>query len=189
MKKGDKITVPRAADYQRARSERQQARILAALAVAPTSSFELANDLHMSRSSVHKHLMELQAEPNRRVRVVGFEVAVPGRPRGIYGLGKGRDITIAEAQRKRVLQAITEPISALDLISKLGMLPSSAYRYIGQLMDRNKIHVVRWGWSDRTPFAFYEAGSGESVPRPTSKPAKAITIKRRPQGIFAALGL
>jgi hypothetical protein len=189
MKKGGKITVPRAPDYQRSRSERQQARILAALAIAPASSFELADALHMSRSCAHKHLMKLQAKPTRRVPVVEFEVIVPGRPRGIYGLGVGRDATIAEAQRKRMLKAITEPISALDLIAKLGMLPSSAYRYIAQLMDKEKIHVVRWDWSDRTPFAIYEAGPGENVPRSTSKPTRAFTVKRRPQGIFAALGL
>jgi hypothetical protein len=189
MKKGGKITVPRAPGYQRSRSERQQARILAALAVAPATSLELADTLHMSRSATNKHLIALQAKPNRRVRVVDFEVVVPGRARGIYGLGAGRDIAIAEVQRKRVLKAMAEPISALDLIAKLGIMPTSAYRYIGQLMDKKKIHVVRWDWSNRTPFAVYEAGPGENVPRPTSKPVRAVTVTRRPQGIFAALGL
>lgn len=189
MKKGGKITVPRAPDYQRSRSERQQARILAALAVAPATSLELADTLHMSRSATNKHLLALQAQPNRRVRIVGFDVVVPGRARGIYGLGAGRDITITEVQRKRVLKAMAEPISALDLIAKLCIMPTSAYRYIGELMDKERIHVVNWGWSNRTPFAIYEAGPGENMPRPTSKPVRAITLQRRPQGIFAALGL
>lgn len=189
MKKGGRITVPRAPDYQRSRSERQQARILAALAVAPATSLELADTLHMSRSATNKHLLALQAKPNRRVRVIDFEVVVPGRARGIYGLGAGRDVSIAEVQRKRVLKAMSEPISAHELIEKLRIMPTSAYRYIGQLMDKEKIHVVRWNWSNRTPFAIYEAGPGESVPRPKSKPARALTITRRPQGIFAALGL
>jgi hypothetical protein len=189
MKKGGKISVPRAPDYQRDRSERQQARILAALEVAPASSFELADALHMSHSCAHKHLIALQAKPNRRVRVVDFEVVVPGRPRGIYGLGKMPDVTIAEVQRKRILKAITEPVSALDLLSKLRMLPGSFYRYLGQLLDKGKVHVVRWDWSGRTPFAIYAAGLGESVPRPTSMPVRPAMVRRRPQGIFAALGL
>jgi hypothetical protein len=189
MKKGGKITVPRSPDYQRARSERQKARILAALAIAPATSLELAASLHMSRSCTNKHLIALQAKPNRRVRVIDYEVVVPGRARGIYGLGAGRDVTIAEVQRKRVLKAMSEPISALELIERLRVMPTSAYRYISQLMDKEKIHVVDWGWSNRTPFAIYEAGPGENVPRPTSKPKRAITVSRRPQGIFAALGL
>jgi hypothetical protein len=189
MRKGDKISVPRGPNYQRERRERQEARILAALAIAPASSFELADALHMSLSCTHKHLIALQAKPNRRVHVVDFEVVVPGRPRGIYSLGKGRDVTIAEVQRKRVLAAITEPIGALELIERLGMMPGSAYRYIGQLLGKNKIHVVRWDWSDRTPFAIYEKGPGENVPRPTSMPARPAAFKRPPQGIFAALGL
>jgi hypothetical protein len=189
MRKGDKITVPRAPGYQHARSERQQARILAALEVAPASSFDLAEALHLSLSCAHKHLIALQAKPNRRVRIVDFEVVIPGRPRAIYGLGKMPDTTIPEVQRKRILKAITEPISALELIEKLRMLPGSFYRYLGQLLDKRKVHIVRWDWSGRTPFAIYEAGPGENVPRPTSMPVRPAIVRRQPQGIFAALGL
>lgn len=189
MKKGDKIINKRAPGYQKERSERQQARILEALAIAPASTFELADTLHLSRTCVHRHIRELQEKPNRRVRVVDFETVVPGRPRGIYGLGKGKDLTIADFQRKRVLAAITERISALDLITKLGMLPGSTYRYIGQLLAKKKIHIVDWGWSDRTPFAIYEAGPGDNVPRPKAMPVQPVIVKRAPCGIFAALGI
>lgn len=179
----------RAPGYQKERAERQQARILAALAIAPASTLELVDLLHMSSSCVHKHLMELQAKPNRRVRVVDFEVVVPGRPRGIYGLGKGRDTTITDVQCKRILAAIGEEISALELIENLNMLPTSAYRYIRQLLARNKIHIVRWDWSNRTSFAVYAEGPGDNLPRPTSMPAEPVAFKRPPQSIFAALGI
>lgn len=189
MKKGDKIINKRALGYQKERSERQQARILEALAIAPASTFELADTLHLSRTCVHRHVIELQEKPNRRVRVVDYDVVVPGRPRGIYGLGKAADLSIAAWQRKRVLGAITDRISALDLIDRLGMLPGSTYRYLNQLLAKNQIHVVDWGWSDRTPYAIYENGPGDNVPRPKAMPPKPVTPKRKAQGIFAALGI
>lgn len=189
MKKGNKIINKRAPGYQKERGERQQSRILAALATAPASTFELADTLHLSRTCVHRHVIALQEKPNRRVRVVDYEVVVPGRPRGIYGLGKSADLSIASWQRKRVLGAITERISALDLIDKLGMLPGSTYRYLKQLLAKKQIHVVFWGWSDRTPYAIYEKGPGYNVPRPKAMPADPVTPKRQVHGIFAALGI
>lgn len=179
----------RGPNYQKERGERQQSRILEALAIAPASTVELSELLHMSRSCVHKHLTALQTKPNRRVRVVDFEVVVLGRPRSIYGLGKIRDVTIADVQCKRILAALTEEVSALELIERLNMLSGAVYRYLGQLLAKNKIHIARWDWSNRTSFAIYEKGPGENVPRPTSMPATPVVYKRPPQSIFAALGI
>lgn len=182
--------MPRGPDYQKERSERQRQRILELLSIRPMSTYDLSDRLHLARTNVHKHLNALMEKPNRRVRVATFELK-QGRPRYVYALGDRPDLTMAQFQKQRIVDAMRElgePSTSYAIVDSIGMDRSNIKHYFRPLRQAGRIYIADWTWSDRTATPLYMAGKGEDAPRPRSKPLpKKLDI--RPQGIFAALGL
>lgn len=174
--------------YQRERGERQEKRVLDALAVEPMTAYQLAEKLHLSRWRAHVHLTRLMKRPNRLVRVVSYQLG-SGRPRLVYGLGTGRDVSISEFQQARILKVLASapaPWSAYQIAERMSMGYGIVKIYMRALKKASKVHVARWMWSNKTPMALYLAGCGEDVPKPTKRPAPADVPAA---SIFAALGL
>lgn len=174
--------------YQRERGERQEKRILEALAVESLTAYQLAEQLHLSRWRVHVHLTRLMKSPNRFVRVVSYQLGA-GRPRLVYGLGTGRNVSISEFQQSRVLKVLASapaPWSAYQIAERMSMGYGIVKIYMRGLKKAGKVHVAQWIWSNKTPMALYLAGRGEDVPKPTKRPAPANVPSAC---IFAALGL
>lgn len=179
--------MPRGPDYQKERSERQQQRILDALQAGPMTTYQLAEILHLARPTVTKHINSLLVQP-RRVHVESF-ILGNGRPRSVYAIGNGTNAKISRVQEGRILDFLagqTEPLSTHQIAWLIGMTYPTARNYVRSLRERRKIHVAKWGWSDRTRRALYLAGKKDGAPKPASMPVR-VKLARAPQAWFAAL--
>lgn len=179
----------RAPGYQSERGERQQVRVLDALTDGPSTSFRLADQLHMSRQTVHKYLRRLMQQPNRRIYVCGYE-SEKGRPTFVYDIGNKRNVTLARHQMGRILAVLEQsetPIGIRQVGARIGVSVETARRYMRTLKKKEKIHVVKWVWASTAPLGLYVAGPGEDAPKLKKRPVVTRLTPR--SGIFAALGL
>jgi DNA-binding CsgD family transcriptional regulator len=177
--------------YQRNRGERQENRIVEILAGGGLTSRELADRLHLSHQRTHIHLKRMRKRPNRRVRVMAYELT-GGRPQCVYELGSGQDVSIGAYQQRRIVDMLIEipaPWSAYQIAERLSMGYGSVKVYMRALKKARKIYVARWIWSNKTPMPLYAAGKGENVPKPTKRPLPPAQVVVASQGIFAALGI
>lgn len=173
------------------RSELAQARIMALLEVGPMSAHDLAEKLPMARSNAYKHLNELMARPNRRVRIADIQLSA-GRPRLVYSLGSAPDINIKIIQRKRVLAGIREigePATARLICAYIDMKYGLMKVYLKELRAARKIYIAAWTWSNITATPMYKVGSLPDVERPRVMPRNAPRKSRSPATIFSSLGL
>jgi hypothetical protein len=182
----------RAPGYQKERGERQEKRILEALASRPMTAYELAEKLFLSRHCVQVHVKRLMKRPNRRVHIASYEVGGGGRPKHVYALGAGNNVTISAYQQGRILDILSEtaiPKSAYQIAELIGMGYGIVKIYVRGLRKAHRIHVATWLWSNKTPMPMYLAGRDEDAPKPTKRDLAPHRVVTAPQGIFAMLGI
>lgn len=180
----------RAPGYQKDRGERQQKRILEALASCPMTAHQLSDRLHLCRHRIQVHVRRLMQRPNRRVHIAAYEVGGGGRPRHIYALGSGRNVGIGAYQQGRIVDMLTEtsiPRTAYQIGELMNMRYGIVKIYVCALRQAGRIHVVGWMWSKKTPMALYVVGKGENVPRPTKRDVAPERVLAAPQTWFSVL--
>lgn len=104
---------PRGPNYQKERGERQERRILAALAVRPMTTSELQEKLSLSRPSIGNYIRRLMAAP-RQVRISGYAPRPEqgGKRAAYFAIGAGRDAKrpahLTRAEQFKLLKADQE---------------------------------------------------------------------------------
>lgn len=181
-------TKERPADYQRARTERQLGRVLAALADEPMTTVELSQKLFMGLSSAGKYIRILRAEP-QRIYVSGHVADGSQRPGAVYSLGNLPDVpfvrksklkgSIYDRQLARTVRFLAERHSAAELAVELNVLtPGSARIYINDLRRQKRVYISAWqhpgGQGDWAPL--YRIGCGRDAKKP--KTTRADQWKR-----------
>lgn len=183
----------RAPGYQKERGERQEKRILEALAATPMTAHQLSEKLFLSRHRAQVHLKRLMKRPHRRVRIAAYEVGCgSGRPKHVYALGGTNDVTITAYQQARILDMLNEtsiPKSAYQIGELMNMGYGIVKIYVRALKIAKKIHVATWIWSNKTPTPLYLIGRGDDAPKPKKRDLAPRRVVMKPQGIFAALGV
>lgn len=182
--------MPRGPDYQKERGERQQARILDALAGKQMTSLQIAAALHLSRATTLKHLTILRKRPNKRVYVRALILKSGiGRPEIIYACGSKNDATVRKVQETRildVLEELTMPQSARQIADAAGLTHPNMKNYIRSLKGSRKIYVAKWAWSNQTRVPMYLAGDAEDAPKRPMR-EKVVITPAAPRSWFASL--
>lgn len=154
----------RAPDFQGSRSERQIARILAALADGPKTMQQIADRLHLTRAAVHIYIKHLRNEP-RRVRIAGYQ-RNGVKPFNLYALGSEPDMpfvrtrtlsrrkvrtkTSQEVAREQLLTALAdEPQTCIELSMRLKVSIAYVREHMRTLREQREVYVSKWEYPIR----------------------------------------
>lgn len=168
--------MPRDISYQKERGERQENRILEALAVQPMTTSQLSTALHLSVPRVNTYIPRLRAAS----KVYTFDFVVSGSFHvPVHALGNKPDASRVrvkdipkpprvEAQTIRVRDFLKTAHSAEQVALHLGVTVSRARVYIRKLRKLGEVYIKEWlnmhGQGDLTPF--YELGNRPDAPKP-----------------------
>lgn len=160
------------------RSERQRARILAAIAVEPLTAQQLADRLHLSRDGVNLHLAKMKAMKPRLIHVSGHVYnPLGGRPAPQYSPGDKLDANYtssrAPTRHNRVSEQLAlakkelgaNPMTAANLGLKLGIRASRARFYIAKLRATKQAYIKDWIPMAAGSAPIYAVGDKPDAPR------------------------
>lgn len=130
--------------FQKERGERQEARILAALAEGSMTSRQLAEKLSLSVDSIIIYVNRLRAAP-RRIYACGFAPNGYSRPSQIFALGDLPCVVFGQSvgDRHRVLLQhwLKTPRSGAELELLMGLSRVSVMNYLAELRATGKAYV------------------------------------------------
>lgn len=130
--------------FQKERGERQEARIIAALANGPMTSRQLAEKLSLSVDSIIIYVNRLRAAP-RRIYARGFAPNGYAKPSQIFALGDLPCVVFGQSigERHRVLLQhwLKTPRSGAELELLMGLSRVSVMNYVAELRASGKVYV------------------------------------------------
>lgn len=180
----------RPADYQKYRSDRQIERILAAIADAPMTAKQLADQISVTVSCILIYTKRLMAEP-RQIHIAGHAPSPKGKPSPLYGPGdrpnveytpkrKPKQGNRVEMQIDRVTKALATPCTADQLGAKIHLTRSRARFYIRELRLAKLAYIASWdappGRGDLSPV--YALGSKRDKKKPRQTRAERYRIEK-----------
>lgn len=161
------------------RTEYQRGRILKALAEQPMTAQQLAEKLHMTRSSILQYLRTMKAETPRLIHVCGHLANFAARPAEVHALGDKPDAKyvpkktptrhlIVKQRRADIMRRIrAKPMTKAQLAESLGLKLSGVEPHITAMKKEKLLHVAHWVTNPTGyPAPAYGAGGKPDAPRP-----------------------
>lgn len=149
--------MPRNADYQKERGERQQDRILDCIADQAKTTKQIAAELYMSRASVAIYLKRLMDSTPRHAHIERYELPTTGRATPFYRLGNKPDAVFQpyyvrkpkQPDRKTarimdILELLTVPHTVHEICAEITLTPSGVRRYLQELKADKRIYIKGW---------------------------------------------
>jgi biotin operon repressor len=156
--------------------KRQEARILATLAIEPQTCKQLVESLHLAHANVTKYIARLKLEP-ARIHISGYHQTT-SRAAAVYSAGPGKDKPFVRKSDQRrqsgfetklaaAYALLAKPMTGQMLQGKLFRSKSAVQNYVRSLRDDKLIHISGWKMVDgQVPIPLYSQGDKPDAPRP-----------------------